>query len=71
MFKMEELKYQPDAEFYAGLIAWMEMDRDYELSESDINNMERDSKESLTAKNRIVSKVASNNADYLPTKTGA
>lgn len=69
MFKMEELKYQPEAAFYKDMIAWMEME--HALSEFDINKMERDSKESLTEENLIVSKKASNNTDYQPPKTGA
>ena len=41
-----------------------------ELSEKDINEMEKDSKEPLTVSNRILSNLALNNFDFSP-KVGA
>ena len=69
MFDGEYAKYASDEKFYQDLMAWMEME--HEMSEADINEMERDSKESLTVQNRIISKTPVNNKDYDNSKQGA
>jgi len=65
MFQSENDKYaQADEAFYEGMMHWLEMERIYELSEADIDEMEREQNSSLTAKDQIVSKKALNNENY-------
>ena len=72
MFQTETIKYPEPDDFYEGLVQWLEMEREYELSELDINKMEREQiSRSLTEQNRIISNVALNNKDYDNSKTGA
>jgi len=71
MFQAETIKYPEPDDFYEGMMQWLEMEREYELSELDIDEMERDSDESLTEQNRIISKVALNNKDYDNSNIGA
>ena len=69
MFDGQYAKYANDEQFYQDMMSWLEMER--ELSEADINEMERDSEESLTVQNHIVSKTPVNNQDYDNTDIGA
>jgi hypothetical protein len=69
MFDGQYSKYANDNQFYQDMMSWMEMER--ELSENDINEMERDSIEPLTVSNHIVSEVALNNRDYDNSNIGA
>ena len=69
MLQVESIKYPQTDDFYEGMVQWLEMER--ELSESDINEMEREQLSSLTSENLIVSKVALNNKDYDNTDIGA
>lgn len=69
MFDGQYNKYASDEQFYQDMMAWMEMER--ELSEEDINEMEREQNCSLTSCNLIVSKTPVNNKEYDNSKTGA
>ena len=72
MFQSETIKYPEPDDFYEGMMQWLEMERAYELSELDIDEMEREQiSRSLTAQNRIISKVALNNKDYDNSNIGA
>ena len=72
MFQSENDKYaQADEAFYEGMMQWLEMERAYELSELDIDEMERDSNEPLTEQNRIISESPLNNKDYDNSNIGA
>jgi len=70
MFDGQYSKYANDEQFYQDMMAWMEME--HEMSESDINEMEREqTNRSLTSENPIVSKTPINNKDYDNSKQGA
>jgi len=71
MFQTETIKYPEPDDFYEGLVQWLEMEREYELSELDIDEMERDSNEPLTEQNRIISESPLNNKDYDNSNIGA
>lgn len=57
-------------ESYEMFYQWLDNLKLNELSEKDINEMEKDSKEPLTVSNRILSNLALNNFDFNP-KLGA
>jgi len=57
-------------ESYEMFYQWLDNLKLNELSEKDINEMEKDSKEPLTVSNRILSNLALNNFDFNP-KIGA
>jgi len=70
MFDGQYAKYANDEQFYQDMMAWLEME--HEMSESDINEMEREqANRSLTSENHIVSKTPINNKDYDNSKQGA
>lgn len=53
-------------ESYEMFYQWLDNLKLNELSEKDINEMEKDSKEPLTVSNRILSNLALNNFDFNP-----
>ena len=57
-------------DYYDLFYGWIDNLKLNELSETDINEMEKDSKEPLTVSNRILSNLALNNFDFNP-KIGA
>jgi len=71
MLQSQTTKYPEPDDFYEGMMQWLEMERAYELSESDIDEMEREQNSSLTAQNRIISDKPLNNKDYDNNDIGA
>ena len=70
MFDDQCTKYASDEQLYLEMMAWMEME--LEMSEAEINEMEREQiSRSLTEQNRIISKEALNNKDYDNSDIGA
>lgn len=57
-------------DYYDLFYGWIDNLKLNELSETDINKMEKDSKEPLTVSNHILSDLALNNFDFNP-KIGA
>ena len=57
-------------DYYDLFYGWIDNLKLNELSEADINKMEKDSKEPLTVSNHILSDLALNNFDFNP-KIGA
>lgn len=57
-------------DYYDLFYGWIDNLKLNELSETDINEMEKDSKEPLTVSNQILSNLALNNFDFSP-KVGA
>lgn len=57
-------------DYYDLFYGWLDNLKLNELSEADINKMEKDSKEPLTVSNHILSDLALNNFDFNP-KIGA
>lgn len=57
-------------EYYDLFYNWLDNLKLNELSETDINKMEKDSKEPSTVSNRILSNLSLNNFDFSP-KVGA
>ena len=57
-------------DYYNLFYGWLDNLKLNELSETDINKMEKDSKEPLTVSNHILSDLALNNFDFNP-KLGA
>jgi len=71
MFQSQTTKYPEPDDFYEGMMQWLEAERAYELSESDIDEMEREQNCSLTSSNRIISDKPLNNKDYDNNNIGA
>lgn len=57
-------------DYYDLFYGWIDNLKLNELSETDINKMEKDSKEPLTVSNQILSNLSLNNFDFNP-KIGA
>ena len=57
-------------DYYDLFYGWLDNLKLNELSETDINKMEKDSKEPLTVSSRILSNLSLNNFDFSP-KVGA
>jgi len=71
MFQPQTTKYPEPDDFYEGMMQWLEAEREYELSESDMDEMEREQNSSLTASSRIISDKPLNNKDYDNNHIGA
>jgi len=68
---MQHRPYEPtdDEEFWMYYETWCRKNMQ-EMTEEELNLMERDSKESLTVSNRIIAQIPLNNINFYP-KQGA